>query len=166
MTTMSTRVSTLLALLLIAGCFLPALAADELFDLRIQLRLDDEVKALLHEGDRFEIVLAPASKYGPESTVAPVVLERSWSSNNPLGEWHFSKALVVGQIYEIELKISRGDQPVAARYLCALDRLPRRPADSRLTMRLVRGHASDHRNTLVLVNRDSDGIYRISVFTA
>lgn len=168
MTVRSIKVISMLSLLLVLGWCLPALAGDELFNLKIHLQLDDEMTAMLQEGDRFEISLAPASKYGPEDNAKPIVLENTWSKSGALGEWNFTKAMVAGQIYEIELRILRGSaaDPVAVRYLSALDRLPRKPADSTLKMRLTKGHANDTRNTLVLVNKDSDGVYRISVFTA
>jgi hypothetical protein len=149
----------------VAGGLMAAQAAEEKFDLRVQLALTPELTSQLQAGDRLQVILRPEVQYEQRSVPGePIVLERVYEPGATGDELSFPKVLEPDQIYRIEVRVVRGDREV--RYLSALDKLPRRPIDSGIKMRLFQGDRRDVRNNHVLVVRDSDGIYRVMLFTA
>ncbi len=160
----STRLTPLaLIALLLAAFTLPALA-EPTFDLRIDLALDGSTAEALRPGDVVRVELLPADQFGVEHVAAPIRLERTVGRDDMQAEWRFARALAPGQIYRMEMTIIRSG--VAVRYLSALSRLPRHAAAEPGAMRLERGQRRDKRHTLVMLHRDSDGVVRLSVFTA
>ena len=110
----------------------------------------------------------PQTQYGVDTKAAPIVLERVWRDGEPIDTCVFADAVSPDLIYRLEMTILRSDgkRSSAARYVSALDRVPRRPAENPVELRLNRSHRRDARDTLVMVTLDSDGVYRVSVFTA
>ena len=153
-----------LATLLLAAITLPALAGEEAFDLRVDLAIDGSTSGALQPGDVIRMELLPVPQYGVEKAPSSVVLERTVGRDDLRGEWRFTKALAPNQIYRVEMMILRGG--TEARYLSALARLPRRAVDAPIPMRLSRGDRRDTRHTLVMLNKDADGVFRLEVFTA
>ncbi len=163
------RFLALLALALVV--FTAPAIAEEAFDLKLNLDLSKELTASLRDGDVLQLVLRPQTQWG-ERTVpgAPVVMETTWSTSQVVNnQINFAKALKADQIYRLEMRILRGgdsEKAQSVRYLSSLYKLPRRPVDEQLTMRLHMSHKRDLRENLVLVTRDADGVYRVSFFTA
>jgi hypothetical protein len=99
----------------------------------------------------------------------PVVLEKTWKPGTMVETMRFEEALVAGQIYSLEMRVVRpgeGGEPEQARYISALWRLPRRPVDNGIKLRMHIAHERDQRSNNVLITRDSDGVYRVSMFFA
>lgn len=159
-----------LAVVVFGSALSPVIAAEGPFDLEVQLTLSSEMTSQLQSGDLIQITLRPETQYGiREIPGDPVVIEKKWEPGMTLQPLKFSKGLTPEMIYRIDVRILRNDtkgRPIEGRYLCALDRLPRRPVEKGVKMRLFLGDPRDARNNLLLLNRDSDGIYRLSVFTA
>ena len=156
-----------LVLALLAGA---ALAAEQPFDLKVQLDLSPAMTAQLAPGDVLQVILRPETQYGIRSVPGPpIVLEKAYEPNMILEPLRFAKAIAPDQIYRLEMRVVRpgqADRQIQARYLSALDKLPRRPVESTMKMRLFLGGARDLRDNHVLLVRDSDGIYRVMLFTA
>ncbi len=158
-------VRPLAAALALAGALAAAQAAQEKFDLKVQLALTPELTSQLQAGDRLQVILRPEVQYEQRSVPGePVVLERKYEPGGTGDELLFPKVLEPDQIYRIEIRVARGESDV--RYLSALDKLPRRPVDNGIKVRLFQGGRRDVRNNHVMVVRDQDGIYRVMLFTA
>ncbi|MDQ7008503.1 MAG: hypothetical protein Q9Q40_14880 [Acidobacteriota bacterium] len=144
--------------------------ASEPFDLKVDLDLGPAVTGMLQEGDTLQVILRPEIQYGQRTAAGqPLVMERNFTPGTLVEHIRFDKALAPNQIYRLELRIVRRDakgREHSVRYLSALAKLPRRPVDQAIPMRLHRGHKRDTRANHVMVVRDQDGVYRVMVFTA
>ena len=156
-------------LLLLLAAVLPAQAAEgPAFDLKVDLNLSAIGAGALRPDDVVRLTLRPETRQGAPADAEPVVLERHGDSAGA-GEWRFRRALQPGALYSVELTLIRGGdtgEQVVARYLSALDRLPRRAARHPLGLQLRRVNPRDARHTVLMVDRDSDGVYRLMIFTA
>ncbi len=146
------------------------LLAEEAFDLKVDLDLGPGVTGLLEEGDTLQVILRPEIQYGQRTALGqPQVMERTFAPGTLVEHIRFDKALAPDQIYRLELRIVRRDakgRERSVRYISALSKLPRRPVDQAIPMRLHLGHKRDARANHVMVVRDQDGVYRVMVFTA
>ncbi len=160
-----TRVLILASLVLAAS--LSVSMAEEAFDLKVKIDLDAELSARLKDGDVVRLTVRQADQAGTASG-SPEVAEQTYKVGNDFTTWNFKKILVPSKIYRLEVEIIRPGKrgPMSVRYLSALDKLPRKPVDTPLQLRLLRGHTKDVRHTIVMVDKDSDGVFRMSVFTA
>lgn len=159
------RTRSLAAALAVVAGLAAAQAADEKFDLKVELAVTPELTAQLQDGDRLQVILRPEVQYEQRSVPGePIVLERRYEPGMSGNDILFPKALSPDQIYRIEVRVKRGERDI--RYLSALDKLPRRPIDNAIRMRLFQGDRRDARSNHVMVVRDTDGIYRVMLFTA
>lgn len=165
------RMGLLLGLALVALAAIgPALAEQPAFDLKVDLDLGAGVTQLLQPGDTLQVILRPEMQYGERSAAGqPIVMERTYEPGTMVERIRFQKALDPNQIYRLELRLVRRDdrgREDSVRYLSALAKLPRRPVDQAIPMRLHLGHPKDARSNHVMVVKDQDGVYRVMVFTA
>lgn len=170
MKTTTTRILAVALLALLVGTLGAAAADQQLFDLKVALGLSPEMRAQLTANDTLQVILRPEVQYGTRQVAGePIVLERKYDPTMPDQNLRFTKALQPDQIYRLEMRIVRaGDpqHPVDVRYVSALDKLPRRPVEKDIRMRLFLGDRRDARDNHVMVVKDQDGIYRVMVFTA
>lgn len=155
-----------LALLLMSAP--AASAAEAAFDVDVQLAVSPEIIRQLQPSDTIQVILRPAVQYGLRTTPGqPIVLERKYDQQALLNPIRFEKALLPDQIYQLEVRIVRegGRKPIEARYLSSYDRLPRLPVEEGVRVRLEQGN-QDRRENLMMLTRDSDGIYRLMIFAA
>jgi hypothetical protein len=165
------RTSRLLTVLGVVLCAtLGTLAAEPMFDLDVDLGLSPEMTAQLTGGDTLQVILRPEVQYGQRSAAGePIVLEKKFEAGLPDQRLKFPKALSPDQIYRLEMRIVRAEDPkhaIQVRYVSALDKLPRRPVEKAIRMRLFLGDRHDIRDNHVMVVRDVDGVYRVMIFTA
>jgi hypothetical protein len=159
----------ILAGLVLAGTTLTS-AAEPAFDLKVRVDLPPEVTAQLQTGDQLQLVLRPQVQYG-ERTVPgpPVVLEKTWQPGTVVETLRFDEALTAGQIYSLEMRVvrpgERGD-PEQVRYISALWKLPLRPVDHAIRVRMHMAHERDQRDNNVMITRGDDGVYRVMMFFA
>lgn len=168
-----TRLPVAAALAVLAASLVPAAepaVAQPRFDLDVQFALNPEMTAQLQQGDLLRVVLRPEIQYGERSVPGePVTLERPFEPGMMAQTVTFRKALEPDQIYRLEMHIVRASDPQnpeRVRYISALDKLPRRPVDNAVKMRLFLGDQDDGRDNHVMVVRDTDGVYRVMIFTA
>jgi hypothetical protein len=169
MKTTTTRILAV-ALLALLGTLGAAAADQQMFDLKVALGLSPEMRAQLTASDTLQVILRPEVQYGVRQVAGePIVLERKYEPGMPDQNLRFTKALQPDQIYRLEMRIVRaGDpqHPIDVRYVSALDKMPRRPVEKEIRMRLFLGDRRDARDNHVMVVKDQDGIYRVMVFTA
>lgn len=158
----------LLAILLVASLATPA--AENPFSLKVQVDLPSEVTAQMQSGDLIQLVLRPQVQFGERTTPGqPIVLEKAWTPGTMVETLRFEKALAADEIYSLEMRIVRPDEAgrtEAVRYISALWKLPRRPVDHGIRVRMHIAHERDTRNNNVMITQDSDGVYRVSLFFA
>jgi hypothetical protein len=159
----------LLAGLAVAGTSLAA-AAEPSFDLKVRVDLPPEVTSQLRTGDTLQLVLRPQVQFG-ERTVQgqPVVLEKTWRPGTVVETMRFDEALTADQIYSLEMRVVRPDDRGEAeqvRYVSALWKLPLKPVDHGIRVRMHLAHERDTRDNNVLITRGSDGVYRVMLFFA
>ena len=144
--------------------------AEEKFDLKVDLDLSPSVTSMLAEGDVLQVILRPAIQFGERTTTgSPIVLEQSWAPGASLDTVVFDKALLPDQLYRLEMKSVRRDErgrDISARYVSALAKLPRKPVEQEIRMRLFRDFTEqmqaarrgtvDERHNLVYLTQDSD----------
>ncbi len=164
------RLPLLLLLLAVLVAAPAARAADQPFDLKVRLDLPPEVTARLHAGDILQVIVRPEVQYGQRTVPGePVVFEKAWEPGLVLEPIRLAGVLEPDQIYRLEFRVVRRNErgrETAVRYLSALARLPRKPVENGIRMRLFLGHPRDQRDNHILVTRDSDGVFRVMVFTA
>jgi len=160
--------SLLLLLVLVASPV--AHAADDVFDLKVRLDLPPEVTARLQTGDLLQVIVRPEVQYGRRTVPGePVVFEKAWEPGLVLEPIRLKGVLEPDQIYRLEFRIVRTDEKGDrhdVRYLSALAKLPRKPVENQVRIRLYLGHPKDPRDNHILVTRDSDGVFRVMLFTA
>ncbi len=168
---MTRLIPALSLMLLLALVATPAAqAADQVFDLKVQLDLPAEVTSHLRTGDLLQVIVRPEVQYGQRTVPGePVVFEKAWEPGLVLEPIRLAGVLEPDQIYRLEFRIVRKDErgrQKDVRYLSALAKLPRKPVENGIRMRLYLGHRKDPRDNHILVTRDSDGVYRVMLFTA
>lgn len=156
-------VFTRFAALFVAGAaLLGSAAAAENFDLKLELA----VPAGVQPGDVIRVELLPDTQYGRTNTTAPIVFEKPATTH--AGEIVFKKALAPDQIYRLKVEIVRPgkDGRPTVRYVTALDRTARRPAETALKLRLFQAGTREARDNHVFLVQDKDGVYRVMLFAA
>lgn len=164
---MKTRLTHVLAAALVAVAAVAAAPAAEepKFDFRVQIDMTPELVAQLKPGDLLQVILRPEVQFDRRSVRGePLVLQRTYQPGMASSEVLFPKALAPDQIYRLEMRVTRGDQKV--RYVSALAKLPRRPVDNGIRVRLFQGEPGGQRENHVMVVKDQDGVYRVQMFFA
>jgi hypothetical protein len=165
---MTKRYSTLATLAVLALASVGAFAAEAPFDIDVLLGITPEMTSELTAEDTIRVILRPEMQYGLRTAPGePIVLERKFDAEALAQPIHFPKALRPDEIYRLEVQIVRpgAKQPVTVSYVSALDKLPRTPVEQGIKLRLFQG-AGDARNNLVMLVKDSDGVYRVQIFFA